>query len=195
MHTGGMRQRLSAAEVAELAELLEEAPLRTGVVEEVLQAATEGRGMTLVLADVGAANTPPGRPGRRTRLTAGAYAEEMRTFRKHGDQWQLTLEHRDDDEGLYHRTVTLRGDGSLVLEGQDLGRGVSDIFGYKEYEFVRTIAADQVPEVRRMLGVTRDKELRAALEERFARPGGSRGFEQSLEAHNIPSEFWSRIGD
>ena len=46
-----MRHRLSAAQVADLAELLEEAPRRAGVVDEVLQAADEGRGMTLFLAD------------------------------------------------------------------------------------------------------------------------------------------------
>ena len=46
-----MRQRLNAAEVAELAELLEDAPTRAGVVDEVLQAAAEGRGMILVLDD------------------------------------------------------------------------------------------------------------------------------------------------
>jgi hypothetical protein len=48
-----MRQRLSAAQVAELAELLDEALRRAGVVDEVLQAAPEGRGMTLLLADPG----------------------------------------------------------------------------------------------------------------------------------------------
>jgi hypothetical protein len=56
-----MRQRLSAAQVAELAELLEDAPRRAGVVEEVLQAAAEGRGMTLLLADQGRL---PGRPAK-----------------------------------------------------------------------------------------------------------------------------------
>jgi hypothetical protein len=48
-----MRQRLSAAQVAELAELLDDAPRRAGLVDEVLQAAAEGRGMTLSLADPG----------------------------------------------------------------------------------------------------------------------------------------------
>jgi hypothetical protein len=56
-----MRQRLSAAQVAELAELLEDEPQRVGVVDEVLQAATEGRGMTLLLGDPGCL---PGRPER-----------------------------------------------------------------------------------------------------------------------------------
>ena len=48
---GGMRRRLNAAQVAELAELLDDAPERVGVIDQVLQAAAEGRGMTLVLAD------------------------------------------------------------------------------------------------------------------------------------------------
>jgi hypothetical protein len=58
-----MKRFLSAAEVLELAELLEEAPLRVGVVDQVLQAAAEGRGMTLVLAD---RPSGPRRPGVRS---------------------------------------------------------------------------------------------------------------------------------
>jgi hypothetical protein len=54
-----MRQRLNAAQVTELAELLADTPRRTNLVDEVLQAAAEGRGMTLLLAD------PPGRPRSR----------------------------------------------------------------------------------------------------------------------------------
>jgi len=46
-----MKRYLSASQVAELAELLEDAPVRVGPVDDVLQAAAEGRGMTLVLAD------------------------------------------------------------------------------------------------------------------------------------------------
>ena len=62
-----MRQRLSAAQVAELAELLEDGPWRIGPVEEVLEAATEGRGMTLVLTDLPghASRSRPGRPASR----------------------------------------------------------------------------------------------------------------------------------
>ena len=67
-----MRQRLSAAQVAELAELLEDGPWRIGPVEKVLEAATEGRGMTLVLTDLPghARRSRPGRPAlRRARAT------------------------------------------------------------------------------------------------------------------------------
>jgi hypothetical protein len=55
-----MKRYLKASEVAELAELLEEAPTRVGLVEEVLQAAAEGRGMTLELR-------PPDQVERRNR--------------------------------------------------------------------------------------------------------------------------------
>jgi hypothetical protein len=67
-----MRQRLSAAQVAELAELLADAPRRAGLVDEVLQAAAEGRGMTLQLAD------PPAHPSswRRDPASRGAHRRD-----------------------------------------------------------------------------------------------------------------------
>jgi hypothetical protein len=46
-----MRQHLNAEQADELAELLADAPRRSGLVDEVLQAAAEGRSMTLLLAD------------------------------------------------------------------------------------------------------------------------------------------------
>ena len=52
-----MRQRLSAAQLAEFAELLDDAQAAS-VVDEVLQTAAEERGMTLVLAEPA---WPPGR--------------------------------------------------------------------------------------------------------------------------------------
>jgi hypothetical protein len=50
-HTCGVKRYLNTSQVAELAELLEEAPVRTGVVDQVLQAAEERRGMTLTLVE------------------------------------------------------------------------------------------------------------------------------------------------
>jgi hypothetical protein len=51
IHTCRVRKYLGAAQVVELAELLEDASNRVGVVDEVLQAAAEGRGMTLQLSE------------------------------------------------------------------------------------------------------------------------------------------------
>jgi hypothetical protein len=76
-----MRQRLSVAEVAELAALLDDAPQRVGVVDDVLQAAAEGRGMTLVLAD------PGGRSRCRTAgITRAARQEADQNPRSGGQQ-------------------------------------------------------------------------------------------------------------
>jgi hypothetical protein len=50
-------------QVAELAELLQDGPWRMGPVDEVLQAAAEGRGMTLVLTDPPARRSRPAGPG------------------------------------------------------------------------------------------------------------------------------------
>src|SRR5258708_26341688 len=50
-HTSGVNKYLTAAQVSELAELLEDAPERVGVIDQVLQAAAEGRGMTLRLVE------------------------------------------------------------------------------------------------------------------------------------------------
>jgi hypothetical protein len=53
-----VKRYLNASQVAELAELLEDAPVRVGVVDQVLQAAEERRGMTLRLNE--AARLPSG---------------------------------------------------------------------------------------------------------------------------------------
>jgi hypothetical protein len=54
-----VKRYLNASQVEELAELLEEAPVRVGIVEEVLQAAEERRGMILRLYErVGDTSAP-----------------------------------------------------------------------------------------------------------------------------------------
>ena len=58
-----VRRYLNAAEVAELAELLDEMPRRVGVIDAVLLAAADRRGMALVLDD---------RPGQRRTRQASA---------------------------------------------------------------------------------------------------------------------------
>lgn len=63
------RTYLSAAEVAELADLLEDAPRRVGIVDEVLEAAAAGRGLTLTLQPVGSASRGAERPNRRRSVS------------------------------------------------------------------------------------------------------------------------------
>ena len=63
------KRYLTADQVAELAELIEDAPRRVGLVDQVLQAAEQGRGLTLILGPPGVPRSEAGlrRPGRARR--------------------------------------------------------------------------------------------------------------------------------
>ncbi|HWS57119.1 MAG TPA: hypothetical protein VN257_01145 [Actinotalea sp.] len=78
---------------------------------------------------------------------------------------------------------TVRGDGSLVIEGQDLSGGA-------EYEYAITVPAAQVPTVAAALGVDVEDVLSglAAQGEAVYR----RGELTWVRSLGITPEFWSR---
>jgi hypothetical protein len=98
-----------------------------------------------------------------------------------------------DDRGSSYRAIHLADDGSLVIEGQDMGSGVSDFFGagFSEYEFYRTVRPTGVAQLGELVGIGRVNIL-DGLREHF---GTTRALEQFLEENGIESEFWSRVGD
>lgn len=96
-----------------------------------------------------------------------------------------------DEKGMYKRWVTLNAD-TLTIEGHDLGDGVREIYGFDEYEFERTLDAAGVAQLRQHMGVSDDDSLIAAIAKRFE---SSVDLERFIEAHEIASEFWNRIGD
>jgi hypothetical protein len=106
----------------------------------------------------------------------------------------LVLLDRHDSEGSMYRALHLDDDGSLVIEGQDLGDGVAAVFGadLREYEFERRLDAPAVIRLRGVLGIGTDEALLPAL---AARVDSSHALERVIAAHDIPSTFWSRIGD
>lgn len=105
------------------------------------------------------------------------------------------LEESNDEKGTCVRRVSLAPDGSLRLEGHDLGPFVQQFFGHSEYEFVRTVSPAGVDQLRRELGLGPDDDLLSTLAARFQGPGGSNLLEKFLAAKGIESEFWNRIGD
>lgn len=109
----------------------------------------------------------------------------------------VTLEDRNDDRGLHQRSVTVDDDGTLRIEGHDLGAGVEGFWGQglTEYEFIRTVNPSQTERLRAVLGIPVGEDLLAAVQQRFGRPGGARELERLLEDNDIASEFWSRVGD
>jgi hypothetical protein len=103
----------------------------------------------------------------------------------------VTLRDTQDADGARRLTARLQ-EGDLVIEGWDHGDGVERIFGYREYEWVWTVKAGDVPELRRALGDPPD--LTAALLGRFSGEAAAE-LGSFLEAKGIPYETWSRTGD
>lgn len=98
----------------------------------------------------------------------------------------------DDDNGTVLRAVTLASNGDLVIEGHDLGKGVEDFFGHREYEFERRLSPPEVARLREVLGIAGDAELLPTIKERFAHTSE---LEKLLVEHGIAGQFWSRVGD
>ena len=107
-------------------------------------------------------------------------------------QRTVVLRHIRGVRDIRELHATLTAEGDLIIDGQDLGDGVEEIFGYREYEWRWTIRARDLPILVAALGG--DADLLLALGRRFSdeRAADLLGF---LESHEIPYEVWSRLGD
>jgi hypothetical protein len=94
--------------------------------------------------------------------------------------------------GTRYLDASLTPEGDLVIAGQDLGKGVEQAFGCQEYEWAWTIRAPDIAALLQAMGTTTD--VLSALKERFSGEKAA-GIGSFLEAHAIPHDFWSRIGD
>lgn len=99
-------------------------------------------------------------------------------------------EERSDDSRL---TVwgRRRGDGSVVIEGQDLGAGARQFWGAGEYEWVMVVPPNNVPALAQALGGRPSDEVLDLL----GQVHGYRAWRSWLDDQGIPYEFWSRVGD
>lgn len=98
-----------------------------------------------------------------------------------------------DERGWYSRELHAEEDGTLTIEGHDLGSGVSNFWGdgMTEYEFTRTLSVAAVAQLRLSLGID-DTQLLEILRSRFET---THALEEYLEANGIETTFWSRVGD
>jgi hypothetical protein len=99
-----------------------------------------------------------------------------------------------EDTRTAYRAVRLNADGSLTIEGQDLGDSPSAAYGGSEFEFARTVNAEGVAQLRSALGLGDGADLLGAIRREFE-TSGTRGLEGFLGLQGIRSEFWSRVGD
>jgi hypothetical protein len=104
----------------------------------------------------------------------------------------VVLRNVRDSQGTRHLEATLTGKGDLVIEGQDLGDGVEQIFGFREYEWIWTIRARDLPSLLEAMGAT--PNVLAALSERFSGDNAAE-LKSFLDSHDVPHEVWSRMGD
>lgn len=93
-------------------------------------------------------------------------------------KYQLTLFDWREGTGDHHvLEARVEEDGSLVLDGYDCGESVRALLGDFDYEYSRTVAAEQVPWV-----------LLHLIKERFAKESD---FAEWLKEKQIPSDFRS----
>jgi hypothetical protein len=104
----------------------------------------------------------------------------------------LVLKDVTTADDVMWRAVRLDGDGSLTIEGHDLGPDVEEFFGCREYEFTRRFSKQEAAALRGLLGVTRRADVLAAIGERFT---ATNELERFAESHGITGTFWSRTGD
>lgn len=87
-----------------------------------------------------------------------------------------------------YRELSLTDDGTLRIEGQDLGGG--------EYEFARTVPPESVAALRVTLALPDAVPLLEALAHHFQPPiGMTHRLEIAIAEAGIESQFWSRYGE
>jgi hypothetical protein len=104
------------------------------------------------------------------------------------------LKRIEDQGGTRMLSASLTPAGEVRLEGVDYGDGVEAFYGEgnREYEYIMSIKAEDVPTLLAALGGGED--IITALHDYFSRqvsiaPGAF------LDAHQVPYTFWSRTGD
>lgn len=106
----------------------------------------------------------------------------------------VTLRESRDEGGSRSLTARLRSDGTLLIEGQDIGPGVEAFFGpgLTEYEWAWTI---RPPGVRALkLALACGDDLLVALRNRFSGDAAA-DLQPFLDGNSVPYEPWSRVGE
>jgi hypothetical protein len=105
------------------------------------------------------------------------------------------LRNSEDSEGIRYLGANLNSDGDLVVTGQDIGSGVSEIFGssINEYEWVYTIKSEHISILTKALGGMEGDNIIGLIREKCT---GERtaNFEEIIR-EQVPHDFWNWMGD
>jgi hypothetical protein len=105
-----------------------------------------------------------------------------------GRQVQLRRE-RDGADSRYLRAY-MDASGNLHIDGHDLGPGTAPVSADGEYEWFKTIRAEDVPKVVTLLGGDAGDDVLDLLEAHYTREG-SYELEKRLRESDIKVEFFS----
>jgi hypothetical protein len=91
------------------------------------------------------------------------------------------------------RLVVVPHEGGIRLDGHDLGNGVDEFWGCREYEWTCDVAADALPQLVTALGGAAGEDIFEVIR-RTCGHDPTRLHLTITEA-KIPNKFWSRVGD
>ena len=83
--------------------------------------------------------------------------------------------------------------GGIRLDGHDLGNGVDDVWGCREYEWTCDVEAADIPALVTALGGADDEDVFEVI--RRTCMDDSTKLYRVISDAKIPNKFWSRVGD
>ncbi|MCJ7578904.1 MAG: hypothetical protein MUP98_00035 [Candidatus Aminicenantes bacterium] len=103
---------------------------------------------------------------------------------------RVVLRDLEDAEGTRYLEARVKGDGALIIEGQDLGNGVRKIFGegIGEYEWSYIIKKENIPLVIKALGGQEGDDILELITDRCTGED-AQDLEDVIRSNKIPHEF------
>jgi len=112
--------------------------------------------------------------------------------------WTRVVVLRDERDGQERRSLVayVNPDNGLTIDGQDLGPSVEQWFGegIREYEWMRTVDADEVPRLVELLGGPPGANVLDALEA-WLPSHAATDLEKLIDEHELRGTVWRRTGD
>jgi hypothetical protein len=105
---------------------------------------------------------------------------------------KAVLRNQNDENDSRYLEAVLKDNGDIVIEGQDLGKGVEDAFGCSEYEWTWIIKSKNVHLLQSALGGAKD--IIKTLKNEYSGDNASKLY-KFLQDNKMPIEGYSRIGD
>jgi hypothetical protein len=104
--------------------------------------------------------------------------------------WRVELRKEHDGTDSRYLRAYLDASGNLHIDGHDLGPGTAPVSADGEYEWFKTIRAEDVPKVVTLLGGNAGDDVLNVLEARYTGEG-SYELEKRLRESDIKVEFYS----